>query len=74
VVSTDPTKTGEAYAEELEHNPALFARQKEICNGRGPSFQPRQELQAPCAAWDIARRNLQIDQPAEGGVKNTDSL
>jgi hypothetical protein len=74
VVSADPTKSGEAFAEEMEHNPTLFAKQKEICHGRGPSFQSRQELQAPCAAWDIARRNLEIDQPAEGGVKNTNSL
>lgn len=75
VVSADPAKTGEAYAEELEHNPALFEKQKKICHGNGPSFQPTQELQAPCAAWDIARRNLEVDQGArEGGIKNTDSL
>jgi hypothetical protein len=75
VVTADPTKTGEAYAEELEHNPDLFEKQKEICHGNGPSFQPSPELQAPCAAWDIARRNLEVDQGArEGGVKNTNSL
>lgn len=75
VASADPTKTGEAYAEELEHDPALFAKQKEICHGNGPSFQPTRELQSACAAWDIARRNLEIDQaPPGGGVKNTDSL
>lgn len=75
VVSADPTKTGEAYAEELERDPALYEQQKEICHGNGPSFQPSQELQAPCAAWDIARRNLEVDQGArEGGVKNTGSL
>jgi hypothetical protein len=73
--SADPTKTGEAYASELEHDPALFEKQKQICRGNGPSFQPTPELQSACAAWDIARRNLEIDQPPQGGgVKNTDTL
>jgi hypothetical protein len=73
--SADASKTGEAYADELEHNPGLYEKQKEICHGNGPSFQPSPELQGPCAAWDIARRNLEVDESAhQGGVKNTDSL
>lgn len=75
VVSADPTKTGQAFVEELKQSPALFAKQKQICQGRGAAFQPRVELQAPCAAWDTARSDLEIDQGLRsGGVKNTDSL
>jgi hypothetical protein len=75
IASADPTKTGEAYAEELEHNPTLFEKQKQICHGNGASFQPTPELQSACSAWDIARRNLEVDQtPPEGGVRNTGSL
>lgn len=75
VVSADPAKTGQDYVEELKHDPALFARQKQTCNGRGASFQPRIELQAPCAAWDIARSDLEIDEELhDSKVKNTDGL
>lgn len=75
VVSADPAKTGQDYVEELKRSPALFAKQKEICNGRGASFQPRIELQAPCAAWETARSDLEIDQELhESKVKNTSSL
>jgi hypothetical protein len=74
-VSADPTKTGPDYVEELKQNPALFAKQKEICGGRGASFQPRVELQAPCAAWETARSDLEIDEQLhENKVKNTSSL
>lgn len=74
-VSADPAKTGQDYVEELKQNPALFQKQKEICGGRGASFQPRVELQAPCAAWETARSDLEIDDELRGSkVKNTNSL
>ena len=62
------------YAEQLEHNPALFEKQKQICHNAGPSFQPP-ELQAPCAAWENARLKLEEQRvDRESTVKNTDSL
>jgi hypothetical protein len=75
ITSVDPAKTGQAFVEELKQNPTLFQKQKEICNGRGAAFQPSVELQAPCAAWDNARSDLEIDQDLRsGGVNNTSSL
>jgi hypothetical protein len=75
VTSVDPTKTGQAFVEELKQNPVLFQKQKKICNARGAAFQPTVELQAPCAAWDTARSDLEIDRDLRsGGVKNTSSL
>lgn len=74
-VSADANKTGQAYVEELEHDPALFEKQREICHGHGADSQPSPELEGPCAAWDMARSNLELDQQLhKGGVKNTDSL
>lgn len=62
------------YAEQLEHDPALFEKQKQICHNAGPSFQPP-ELQAPCAAWENARLKLEEQRvDRESTVKNTDSL
>ena len=62
------------YAEQLEHDPALFEKQKQICHNAGPSFQPP-ELQAPCAAWENARLKLEEQRvDRESNVKNTDSL
>ena len=75
VASADPSKTGQAYVDELKQNPTLFEKQKEICHGHGAESQPSKELEGPCAAWDSARTDLELDQGhREGGVKNTDSL
>ena len=74
LVRADPAKTGQAFIEELEHDPALFEKQKQICHNAGPSFQPP-ELQAPCAAWENARLKLEEQRvDRESTVKNTDSL
>lgn len=73
--SADAHKTGQAYVEELERDPALFEKQRQICHGHGADSQPSPELEGPCAAWDMARSNLELDQQLhKGGVKNTDSL
>lgn len=75
VASADASKTGQAFVEELEHNPALFEKQRQICHGHGADSQPSSDLEAPCAAWDLARQNLELDEQLHnGGVKNTDSL
>jgi hypothetical protein len=75
VYSADPAKTGQAYVEELKANPALFEKQKALCNGHGAEMQPRPELEGPCWAWSKAQEDLQIEQDQRaGGVKNTSSL
>jgi hypothetical protein len=62
------------YAEQLKHNPALFEKQRQICGGIPPTAQPR-ELQAPCAAWDAAREDLDEERAIrDNPVKNTDTL
>jgi hypothetical protein len=74
-VSADASKTGQAFLEELEHNPALFEKQRQICHGHGADSQPNPALEGPCAAWDMARQNLELDEQLQkGGVKNTDGL
>jgi hypothetical protein len=62
------------YAEQLKRDPALYAKQKEICHNAGPHAQPP-ALEAPCAAFDAARADLEeqsIDQDSR--VTNRDSL
>ena len=72
--SADPTKTGQAYVDELKANPALFEKQKQLCNNHGAEAQPSPALEAPCAAWAGARDDLLIQQVEHGGVKHADSL
>jgi hypothetical protein len=72
--SADPSKSGEAYVEELERNPTLFEKQKTLCRGQGGA-QPTRDLEMACADWDEARQKLEGQQvEQEGGVKRTDSL
>ena len=63
------------YAEQLEHDPALFEKQKQICGNHGSDMQPNAALEQPCAEWDKAREDLELNRAdQEGGVKNTDRL
>ena len=75
LVRADPAKTGQAFIEELEHDPALFEKQKQICGNHGSDMQPNAALEQPCAEWDKAREDLELNRAdQEGGVKNTDRL
>ena len=75
LVRADPAKTGQAFIEELEHDPALFEKQKQICGNHGSDMQPSAALEQPCAEWDKAREDLELNRAdQQGGVKNTDSL
>jgi hypothetical protein len=62
------------YAEQLKHDPALYEKQKEICHNAGPHAQPP-ALEAPCAAFDSARADLEDEQiDRDNRVTNRDSL
>ena len=52
-----------------------LGKQKQICGNHGSDMQPSAALEQPCAEWDKAREDLELNRAdQQGGVKNTDSL